>query len=104
MTDPDGMVVVTAHWQTTAAAVDDVMGRLAELRALTLTEPGCLGYEALQGTDEPTSFTIIERYRDVAAQQEHLDSPHYRRLVSDGIRPLLVARRVEILRVRELAR
>ena len=103
MTAPDGeAVVVIARWQTTEAAVDEVVRQLTELRALTLTEPGCRGYEALQAADEPTSFTIIERYRDAAAQQEHLDSPHYRRLVGDGIRPLLVDRRVEILRVREL--
>ena len=103
MTDPDvEAVVVIARWQTTEAAVDEVVRQLTELRALTLTEAGCRGYEALQAADEPTSFTIIERYRDAAAQQEHLDSPHYRRLVGDGIRPLLVDRRVEILRVREL--
>jgi quinol monooxygenase YgiN len=102
MESPESVVVV-AHWQTTEAAFDAVVEDVAGLRRLSLAEPGCLGYETFQSTEEPNALVIIERYRDVEAQQAHLDSPHYRELVVDRIRPLLTARRVEILRVRELA-
>ncbi|BBX09397.1 putative quinol monooxygenase [Mycolicibacterium aichiense] len=98
----DASVVVIAHWRTTEADLDAVLERTATLRRLSLAEPGCLGYDAYHSTEEPTSLVIVERYRDVAAQQAHLDSAHYQELVADGIRPLLVARNVEILQVREL--
>lgn len=95
-------VVVIAHWETTEAAFDAVVKDMAALRTRSLAEPGCLGYQTFQSTEEPNSLVIIERYRDVEAQQAHLDSPHYQELVVDRIRPLLTGRRVEILRVQEL--
>jgi quinol monooxygenase YgiN len=101
MASPESVVVI-AYWQTTEASLDAVLEDMAALRALSLAESGCLGYETFQNFEEPTALVLIERYRDVDAQQEHLDSPHYRELVVDRIRPLLTARRVEILRVREL--
>ena len=96
-------VVVIAHWQTTESDLDTVLSHVAELRRLSLTEPGCVGYETFQKADEPTSLVIIERYRDEDAQLAHANSPHYREHVAECIRPLLTTRQVEILRVRELA-
>ena len=95
-------VIVIAHWQTTAADLDAVLTLVAELRPLTLAEPGCVGYQIFQDADQPTSLVIVERYRDGDAQEAHLNSPHYRDHVVKQIRPLLTARQVEILRVREL--
>ena len=95
-------VMVIAHWQITEADLNVVVEHVAALREGSLAEPGCLGYEVVQSAEEPTSFVIIERYRHVEAQQAHLDSPHYREHVVDCIRPLLIGRQVEILRVRQL--
>jgi quinol monooxygenase YgiN len=95
MSDP---VVVVAHWQTTAASLDTVLGHIAELLPQALAESGCLGYEAFQDVDDPTTIVLIERYRDVDAQTSHVNSAHYRDLVAGLIRPLLTDRRVEILR------
>jgi quinol monooxygenase YgiN len=95
-------VVVIAHWQTTEADIDTVLEHIAFLRALSLAEPGCIGYQVFQKAEEPTSFVIIEHYRDEDAQQAHANSPHYQEHVVQRIRPLLTARQVEILRVREL--
>jgi len=92
MSDP---VVVVAHWQTTAESLDTVLGYLAELRPQALAEPGCLGYEAFQSADDTTTIVLIERYRNDAALDEHVNSAHYQELVVGRIRPLLTDRRVE---------
>jgi quinol monooxygenase YgiN len=94
--------VVIAHWQTTEAGLDTVLEQVAALGRLSLAEAGCVGYQAFQKADEPTSFVIVERYRDEDAQLAHVNSPHYQEYVVEGIRPLLTVRQVEILRVREL--
>jgi quinol monooxygenase YgiN len=91
-------VVVIAHWQTTEAALDAVLAHVAALRPQSLAEPGCLGYEVLRSADEPTALVLIERYRDGAALDAHLGSPHYQELVAARIRPMLTDRRVEFLR------
>jgi quinol monooxygenase YgiN len=95
-------VVVIAHWQTTESDLDTVLNHVAELRRLSLAESGCVGYDAFQNADEPTSIVIVERYRDADAQLAHANSAHYREHVAEGVRPLLTGRQVEIVRVREL--
>jgi quinol monooxygenase YgiN len=91
-------VVVVAHWQTTAEALDTVLASIAELQPQSLAEPGCLGYEAFQSLQDETSLVLIERYRDDAALEAHAGSPHYQGIVVERVRPLLTDRRVEILR------
>jgi len=90
-------IVVVAHWQTTTDVLERVLGLVADLAPRSLADPGCLGYEVLQDSDEPTHLVLIERYRDRAALDAHLASSHYRELVVDGIRPLLTGRRVSTL-------
>ena len=97
--DPEPVVVV-AHWQTSVADLADVLTHIAAVRPQSLAEPGCLGYEAFQGIDEPTTLLLVEHYRDGAALDAHLNSDHYQELVVGRIRPLLTDRRVEILRPR----
>ena len=96
-----GPVVVIAHWQTTQAALDTVLANVAAVRPQSLGEPGCLGYEAFQSLADETSLVLIEHYRDDAALEAHLASPHYQEIVVERIRPLLTDRRVEILRPRD---
>jgi quinol monooxygenase YgiN len=91
-------IVVVARWQTTEASLPTVLEHLAVLRPTSLAEPGCLGYEAYRGLDDPTSMVLIERYRDDAALQAHAKSEHYQQLVVERIRPLLIDRHVEVLR------
>lgn len=94
-------VVVVAHWQTTEASLETVLAHVAALQPQSLAEPGCLGYQVLRSVDEPTNLVLIEHYRDGAALDAHLDSPHYRELVVERIRPMLTDRRVEFLRPRD---
>jgi (4S)-4-hydroxy-5-phosphonooxypentane-2,3-dione isomerase len=53
-------------------------------RALTIEnarnsrqEPGVVGFDLIQQTDDPTRFMLLEVYRDAAAQASHRETPHY---------------------------
>ena len=94
-------VVVVAFWQTTEASLDAVLAHIAELQPQALAEPGCLGYEVFRSAKDPAHLVLIEHYRDGAALDAHLGSPHYQDLVVGRIRPLLTDRRVEILQPRD---
>jgi quinol monooxygenase YgiN len=96
MDQPESVVVV-AHWQTTQESLAAVLTAIAELLPLALAEPGCTGYEAFQQIGDPTHLLLVEHYRDANAQDAHVTSAHYRELVVERIRPLLTARRVEVL-------
>ena len=93
-TDP---IVVVAHWHTTDGALDTVLAQIAALRPQSLAEPGCLDYQAFQSVLDPTHLVLVERYRDTAALDEHLASPHYQELAVGRVRPLLTDRQVELL-------
>lgn len=94
-------IVVVARWEVAADSVATVLKLAAEVAPQSLAEPGCLGYEILQGLEQPTTLVLIERYADRASLEAHLDSPHYRDLVAGQIRPLLTGRHVEIMQPRE---
>jgi quinol monooxygenase YgiN len=94
-------VVVLARWETTEAFLGEVLAQVAALRPQSLAEPGCLGYEAFQGVDEPATVLLVERYRDGAALDAHRNSVHYREVVVERILPLLTDRRVVFLRPTE---
>ncbi|MYN10612.1 putative quinol monooxygenase [Pseudoduganella aquatica] len=90
-----GHITVAARWQVKEGAFSEVLAIVAELRPLSLGEPGCLGYEVYQGVDAPNSLLLFERYRDEAALDAHKQSSHYQGLVVGRILPLLEDRRVE---------
>lgn len=45
----------------------------------TRSESGCIAYELLQNTQDPTDFTFVEEWTDNAALDAHLASPHMAR-------------------------
>lgn len=60
-------------------------GKENELRALlhgliepTRREPGCVTYELLQNTTDPTDFTFVEEWNSDAELDAHLQSAHLR--------------------------
>lgn len=44
---------------------------------LSLLEPGVLGFDVLQHTENPAKFVLVEIYRDPAAAAAHKETTHY---------------------------
>ncbi len=49
---------------------------LEDARASTNNEPGCLRFDVYSDKTDPNKFVFVEAYRDEAAFQEHMKSPH----------------------------
>ena len=65
----------------------DAFVRLAkELVGETLKEAGNISYELVQGADDPTQFTFIEKWRDQAAIDAHNASPHFTKLIPEMVK------------------
>ena len=93
-----GPITVVARWRLSAQAVEGVLALVADLRRHTLEEPGCLGYDVFRSTDDAGEVLLLERYRDDAAIEAHRNSKHYQELVVQRIVPLIIERKVELLR------
>jgi len=72
---------------------DEVERIFSELRAASLREEGCLGYEVCRaGPDAPGTFVLYETWRDQAALDAHYEMEHFQRLGVNGVRPLATSR------------
>lgn len=70
---------------------DEAEAMLRELRAASLREPGCAGYDVARGEDG-TTFVLYEQWRDQAALDEHYDTEHFQRLGVNGFRTFASSR------------
>jgi quinol monooxygenase YgiN len=72
---------------------DEVERIFRELRAASLREAGCLGYEVCRAdAAAPGTFVLYETWRDLAALEAHYEMEHFQRLGVNGIRALAASR------------
>ena len=73
-----------------AGDVEKVEASFGKARSLTLNEPGCRAYELNRDTQNPSHYLVYERWKDLAALDAHLKTPHIKALfvelpkVTDG--------------------
>jgi quinol monooxygenase YgiN len=91
-----GEVTVVARWLPSEGEVAEVLRLVGELRAKSMLEPGCAGYEVYQTVELPRGVLLYERYRDAEALDAHRQSAHYQELLVGRILPLLAERKVEV--------
>ncbi|QYJ03714.1 antibiotic biosynthesis monooxygenase [Nocardioides panacisoli] len=57
-------------------AVEEARSALESLIVATRQEPGVVSYDLYESASAPSTFVMVERYRDQAALDEHMASPH----------------------------
>ena len=89
------MLVVHVHVQVKAEAVEDFkQATLANARE-SLKEPGIARFDVVQQQDDPTSFVLVEVYRDAAAAAAHKETKHYP-IWRDAVAPMMAAPRLSV--------
>lgn len=73
---PDRAVRVVARVVARPGQVEELRALLRGLIEPTRKEPGCVTYELLQNTTDPTDFTFVEEWRSEEELDAHLHSPH----------------------------
>jgi quinol monooxygenase YgiN len=85
-------ITVVAQYRVEHADVDAVRGALRQMVIPSRNESGCLAYDVYVDPDDDTLVMIVERYRDEAAFQSHVDSTHFEALLRGIVLPRLVER------------
>ena len=67
---------VVARIKAKPDKVDEVRETLIGLITPTRNEQGCIVYELLQNTQDPTDFTFVEEWESEAALASHAASAH----------------------------
>jgi quinol monooxygenase YgiN len=55
--------------------------------AATKKEPGCLAYELNRDSDDPTTYIMFEKFKNIAALEAHLTQAHTTKLLK-AVEPL----------------
>jgi quinol monooxygenase YgiN len=85
---------VVATYTTLTGREADVLANLRALAQASRGEPGNLRYEYFQGIEDPSRIVILETYRAAEDFDAHRQTPHFQRLGTDTIIPLLQNRTV----------
>jgi quinol monooxygenase YgiN len=91
------MVIQLIHFTFAAADTDKAEAMLRELRDASRKEEGVLGFDVARSQEKTNVFVLWEQYRDKAAQDAHIATEHFKRLVVNGVRTLAQQRNAEIL-------
>lgn len=75
---PENTLRVVARIKAKPDRVGAVKNLLRGLVEPTRREAGCIVYELLQNTADPTDFTFVEEWSGREALDEHLSSEHIR--------------------------
>ncbi len=67
---------VVATIPAPAAAADRIRTALQELAEATRGEEGCLSYDLFESGSAAGTFVTVERWRDAAALEAHMATPH----------------------------
>jgi quinol monooxygenase YgiN len=70
------MLMLTAFIEVAAADRDAIRAALPAVIAATRAEDGCEDYGCYEDTGKPGRFVFVERWRDKAALDRHLATPH----------------------------
>jgi quinol monooxygenase YgiN len=75
---------VVAHVKSKPETVDQTRSLLVTLLEPTRAEEGCVTYELMQNTADPTDFTFVEEWTSDAALDGHLETKHLKRAAAMG--------------------
>jgi quinol monooxygenase YgiN len=62
--------------------IEQLKAVLIELIEPTRAEAGCIQYDLLQNTSDPTDFTFVEEWKSTAALETHLTSQHLQKAIN----------------------
>lgn len=87
---PANSLRVVARIKAKPENVGEVRELLCGLIEPTRKESGCISYELLQNTDDPTDFTFVEEWESRAALESHAASDHLK-AIGPKLRPVLTS-------------
>lgn len=96
----ENQIHLMVKWLVKPAYINEVLQLLEEVKKESTQEPGNLLYNAFQATENPHLICLYEIYENETALQNHIQSPHYQRIVADQIKPLLEER--EVIKLHQL--
>jgi autoinducer 2-degrading protein len=71
------MHILHVHLWVKADRLEDFRLATIENASHSVEEPGCVRFDVIQQSDDPTRFVLVEIYRDAQSHAAHRETPHY---------------------------
>jgi quinol monooxygenase YgiN len=84
------MIVTVIHVDARPADTRSALALLDGFRRTSLRDPGAKGFEILQEIGHPNHFTLVEKWLDQKAYEEHNLAKHIRHF-RDQLQPMLAS-------------
>ncbi len=81
---------IIARFTARPDSIDALRTLLLGMLEPTRKEAGCVSYELLNNSADPTDFTFVEEWASQAAIDAHMKTPHLQAVVADSA-PLLAS-------------
>jgi quinol monooxygenase YgiN len=78
--DPAKPFALLVHIKAKAGKGKELEAAFAPCIAATKKEAGCLAYELNRDADDPTAYVMFEKFKSLAALEEHLKQAHTMKL------------------------
>jgi len=79
--DPAKPFALVVTIKAKAGKEKDLEAAFAPCLAATRKEPGCVAYELNRDPDDPTVYLMFEKFKSIAALNEHLKQAHTQKLL-----------------------
>src|SRR5215469_4376196 len=81
--NPDKPFTLLVRIQVKEGAGDQFESAFAKARTATRKEKGNLAYDLNRDTQDPSRYLVYERWKDLAALEAHLKTPHLKALLAE---------------------
>ncbi len=89
------MLVVHVHVHVKPECVEVFKAATLENARKSVREPGIARFDAVQQTDDPTRFVLVEVYRTPDAPAAHKETKHYQ-VWRDAVAPMMAEPRTSV--------
>ncbi|MGA2220594.1 MAG: putative quinol monooxygenase [Verrucomicrobiia bacterium] len=89
------MLIVHVHVHVKPECVEAFRQATVENARQSVKEPGIARFDAVQQTDDPTRFVLIEVYRTADAPAKHKETAHYQKW-RDTVQPMMAEPRTSV--------
>ena len=79
--DPSKPFAMTVTFKVKAGKEKDFEAAFTPCLAATKKEPGCIAYELNRDPDDPATYVMYEKFKSVAALEDHLKQEHTQTLL-----------------------
>ena len=76
------MVIVVARFRPRADKLIEFITLLTEVQTASRADDGCVNYGYYAEVADPLSYVAVEEWRDMAALEAHLRTPHVAKLIA----------------------